>query len=296
VSIAIEAPIWAAGAVPLRGPKSSREVMIVHRPAYDDWSLPKGKAHPHELLPATAVREVEEETGVRVRLGAELTPLRYPIGQTMKLVSWWVGVPLSSTKHSPNAEVDRACWMSVDKAMKTLTYSDEREVLAEAVGLPRTTPLVIIRHAKAMRREKWVKPDPLRPLSRKGKEQLAYVSQILGPFGVANLLSSSSIRCVQTLQTYAKSIHATVATAACLTEEGATEKKVRAYMTDLARVVGSSGIPTAVCGHRPVLPLMFSPLLVPDRELATGSCVIAHMDGSGKVVRTEWHDTLRVKQ
>jgi len=270
--------------------------MIVHRPAYDDWSLPKGKAHPHELLPATAVREVEEETGVRVRLGVGLTPLRYPIGQTMKLVSWWVGVPLSFTKRSPNAEVDRASWMSVDKALKMLTYSDERDVLMEAVGLPRTTPLVIIRHAKAKCRENWAKPDPLRPLSRKGKEQLQYVCQILGPFGVANLLSSTSTRCVQTLQPYAKSIDATVATAACLTEEGATGKKVKTYMTDLAHVVGSSGIPTAVCSHRPVLPLMFSALSVPDHELATGSCVIAHFDGSGKVIRTEWHDTLRVKQ
>jgi len=280
----------------LRGPKSSREVMIVHRPAYDDWTLPKGKAHPHELLPATAVREVEEETGVRVRLCAPLTPVRYPLAQTMKLVSWWVGVPVSSTQRTPDAEVDRTAWMSVDKALKVLTYCDERQVLAEAAGLPRTTPLVIIRHAKAVNRLKWCKSDSLRPLSNKGKEQLAYVSQILGPFGVANLASSTSVRCVQTLQTYAKSIHASVTTASCLTEEEATEKKVKAYMTDLAHVVGSSGIPAAVCGHRPVVPLMLSPLSVPDHELAPASCVIAHLDGSGKVVRTEWHDTLRVKR
>ena len=270
--------------------------MIVHRPAYDDWSLPKGKAHLHELLPATAVREVGEETGVHVRLTAGLTPLRYPVAQTMKLVSWWVGIPISSTEHRPNAEVDQATWMSVDKALKVLTYSDEREVLAEAVGLPRTTPLIIIRHAKAKSRETWIKPDPLRPLSRKGKQQLSYISQILDSFGVANLSSSSSTRCVQTLQRYAKSIRASVATTPCLTEEESSEKKVNSYMSDLAHVVGSSRIPTAVCSHRPVLPLMFSALSLPDHELATGSCVIAHLDGSGKVVRTEWHDTLRVKQ
>ena len=270
--------------------------MIVHRPAYDDWSLPKGKAHLHELLPATAVREVAEETGVRVRLTAGLTPVRYPVAQTMKLVSWWVGVPVSSSEHSPDDEVDQTKWMNVDKALKLLTYCDEREVLSEAVGLPRTTPLIIIRHAKAKSRETWVKPDPLRPLSSKGKEQLPYVCQILKSFGVANLLSSTSTRCVQTLQRYAKSIQANVATTPHLTEEEASEKKVRAYMTDLARVVGSSRVPTAVCSHRPVLPLMFSALSLPDHEVATGSCVIAHLDSSGKIVRTEWHDTLRVKQ
>jgi len=270
--------------------------MLVHRPAYDDWSLPKGKAHPHELLPATAVREVEEETGVHVRLTAGLTPMRYPVGQTMKFVSWWVGVPVSSHEHSPDAEVDRAIWMGVDKALKMLTYSDEREVLAEAVSLPRTTPLVIIRHAKATSRDKWSKPDPLRPLSNKGKEQLPYVTQILRSFGVANLLSSTSTRCVQTLQTYAKSIHAAVGTASCLSEEEAAGKKVRAYMADLTRLVGSSRIPAAVCSHRPVIPLMLAPLSIPDHELATASCVIAHLNGSGEVVRTEWHDTLRVKQ
>ena len=296
VSIETEAPIWAAGAVPLRGPKSSREVMIVHRPAYDDWSLPKGKAHPHELLPATAVREVEEETGVRVRLTTGLTPLRYPVAQTMKLVSWWVGVPVSSVKHVPDSEVDRSVWVSVDKALKVLTYCDEREVLAEALGLPRTTPLVLIRHAKAKARESWGKPDPLRPLSAKGKEQLPYISQILGPFGVTALRSSTSNRCVQTLHTYAKAIHETVVTTPCLTEEEATEKKVSEYITELARVVGSSRIPTAVCSHRPVLPLMFSPLAIPDHELATGACVVAHVDAAGKVIRAEWHDTLRVKQ
>ena len=293
MSIETEAPIWAAGAVPLRGPKSSREVMIVHRPAYDDWTLPKGKAHAHELLPATAVREVEEETGVRVRLTSPLTPLRYPVAQTMKLVSWWVGVPVSSTDHTPDDEVDRTAWTSVDKALKMLTYSDEREVLREGVGLPRTTPLVIIRHAKA---KKWVTPDSARPLSGKGREQLPYVCQILGSFGVGNLLASPAIRCVQTLQTYAKSIHETVATSACLTEEEASGKKLKAYMTDLAHVVGSSGIPAAVCSHAPVIPLMLAPLSIPDHDLAPASCVIAHLDSSGKVVRTEWHDTLRVKQ
>ena len=269
--------------------------MLVHRPAYDDWTLPKGKAHPHELLPATAVREVAEESCVQVRLGAPLTPLRYPIAQTMKLVSWWVGVTISSSKRAPDSEVDRAKWFGVDEALARLTYSDERDVLVEATGVPDTTPLVVIRHAKAQNRGNWRKPDRARPLSGHGKNQLPFVSQILGPFGVRNLVASTSARCVQTLETYAESIHAEVTTAPCLTEENATRKEVGAYMRALAREVGSSGIPTAVCGHRPVLPFMLSPLGVPAHPLATASCVIAHLDATGTVVRTEWHDTLRVK-
>jgi len=270
--------------------------MLVHRPAYDDWTLPKGKAHPHELLPSTAVREVAEESSVHVRLGAPLTPLRYPIAQTLKLVSWWVGVTVSSGTHCPDSEVDRATWVSIDKALGMMTYSDEREILAEAVSLPKTTPLIIIRHAKALAREKWNKEDRLRPLSRKGKYQLPFISQVLRPFGVAALISSTSTRCVQTLQMYAKSIHAEVTTSVRLSEEKATEKEVVAYMTTLAQSVGSSGVPTVVCGHGPVIPTMVAPLGIPAHPLATASCVIAHLDNKGRVVRTEWHDTLRVKQ
>jgi len=281
--------------VPLRGTRDAREVLLVHRPAYDDWTLPKGKAHPHELLPTTAVREVAEESSVTVRLATGLTPVRYPIGATIKIVSWWVGATVSAPRHAPNAEVDDVAWMSPEDALATLSYADERGVLTEAVSLPDTTPLIIIRHAKALRREAWRKDDRLRPLSEKGHEQLSYVAQILKPFGITHFISSTSTRCVQTLRDYANQIGSDIHTETCLSEEKSTPAEVGGYMARLAHAVGASGIPTVVCGHSPVLPAMMAPLGIPARPMATASCMIAHVDTNGAVVASEWHDTLRVK-
>jgi len=271
-------------------------VVLVHRPAYDDWTLPKGKAHLNELLPTTAVREVAEESGATIRLAAPLTPIRYPVAQTMKLVTWWVGVTLSAGPHVPDAEVDRIAWMAPDAAIDALTYSDERDILTEALTLPDTTPLIILRHAKAASRLGWKKDDRVRPLSGHGRDQLPYVAQILGPFGAADLVSSPATRCRQTLAAYAKDRKIEIATKAVISQEKATEHKTARYATDLALAVGASGRPTVVCSHAPVISIMLGALGIPARPLATASCVIAHLDASGTVVRTEWHDSLRVKQ
>ena len=295
MSITTLAPIWAAGAVPLRGPQDSREVLLVHRPAYDDWTLPKGKAKGSELLTSTAVREVAEEASVKVRLGTPLTPIRYPVGSSMKIISWWIGVTLSSKKHSATDEVDQVKWMTPEKALQTLTYADEREVLTEAISLPDTTPLIILRHAKAINRTKWKKADHLRPLSQKGRTQLPYLSQILKPFGVTRFVSSTSIRCVQTLDKYAEAHGFHVKTTDALREDKATEREAESYISRLATKVGGSGQPTVVCGHRPLIPSMLAPLHVQARPLATAACVIVHLDKQGVPVSTEWHDTLRVK-
>ncbi len=296
MSLVSDVPVWAAGAVPLRGSSRAREVQLVHRPAYDDWTLPKGKARRRELMPATAVREVAEETSTRIRLAAPLTPIRYPLPQALKIVSWWIGVPQSCADRAPDDEVDQTAWLGVDQALATMTYADERGVLTEAVALPDTTPLVVLRHAKARRRESWKKPDQIRPLSAHGQDQLPFVSDLLSPFGIAHLVSSTSTRCVQTLEGYAAQIRTTITTSSLLSEEGADGPRTGEYVTRLARAVGASGTPTVVCGHRPVIPTMLAALGVPNRPLATAACVIAHLDTAGRVVRTEWYDTLRVKR
>jgi len=288
-------PIWAAGAVPLRGTGSNREVMVVHRPAYDDWSLPKGKAHDTELLPATAVREVAEESGVKVRLGPSLTPVRYPVGGNLKLVAWWAGVTLAVKERKPDAEVDEVRWVRPKAALKLLTYADERDVLAQALVLPETTPLIIVRHAKAAGRESWTKKDRHRPLAPQGRQQLVYLGQILRAFGVTRLYSSTSTRCVQTLEPYAAATRSKITTSRILAPEHATRRTVSRFMADVAKKTGSSGRPAVVCGHAPVLAHMLAALDIPYHTLATASCVIAHLDNTGTVVDTEWHDSLRTK-
>lgn len=295
MTITSDIPIWAAGAVPLRGPENQREVLLVHRPAYGDWTLPKGKARQGELLPATAVREVAEETSARVRLAAPLTPIRYPLASAMKLVSWWVGVTMSLQERTPDAEVDQVAWMTPKKALKTLTYSDERAVLTEAASLPDTTPLVILRHAKAKRRETWSKADRLRPLNHQGNDQLDYIGQLLHPFGVKNFISSTATRCLDSLHSPAKLARAEITAVDLLYSDKAKPADIGAYITRLARAVGASGIPTVVCSHQPVIPWLLAPLSIPARPLSTASCVIAHLDSRGALVRAEWHDTLHAK-
>src|SRR3954470_14346561 len=100
-------------------------VLLVHRPKYDDWSFPKGKLDRGEHATAAAVREVEEETGVRVRLGVPLTDRRYPVRAGTKLVHYWVGRPVGDSNvsdYQPNAEIDEVSWFPVDKARRRLTY------------------------------------------------------------------------------------------------------------------------------------------------------------------------------
>ena len=119
--------VQAAGAVVLR----KGAVLLVHRPRYDDWSFPKGKLDRGELAPAAAVREVEEETGLRIRLGPPLRPQRYPNGRVMKTVSYWHGRVRGDHDvggYLVNDEIDEVAWVPVDKAQRRLTYTYDRRL------------------------------------------------------------------------------------------------------------------------------------------------------------------------
>jgi 8-oxo-dGTP pyrophosphatase MutT (NUDIX family) len=114
-----------------RGDDGQPRVIVVHRPRYDDWSLPKGKVHPGEDEADAAVREVEEETGLRCRLGPELPSSSYQdrFGRD-KTVRYWAMTPVDETSHFvPNAEVDEVRWLTVDDAAALLSYDRDREIL-----------------------------------------------------------------------------------------------------------------------------------------------------------------------
>src|SRR3954462_4069930 len=120
--------VRAAGAVVLR----KGRVLVVHRPAYDDWSFPKGKLDRGETSVAAAVREVEEETGLRVRLGVPLSRQSYPNGARNKVVDYWVGRVLGDHDvlgYLVNAEIDEVCWVDVEEAVDRLTYRRDRRTL-----------------------------------------------------------------------------------------------------------------------------------------------------------------------
>ncbi len=136
----------AAGAVVLRTHNGTQQVLLVRRPKYKDWSLPKGKPEWDEDLPATAVREVREETGVVVRLALPLGTAQYSVKGDKKVVHWWLGRQVIAHKHSKDSEVSKVRWMDVDEARRKMTYRDEREIVTAALAAPPTGTLLIVRH------------------------------------------------------------------------------------------------------------------------------------------------------
>ena len=122
--------VKAAGGVIVRAGGEGRQVCLVHRPRYDDWSLPKGKLDSGESFEEAALREVEEETGLRCELGRELQSTRYLDGKGRpKIVRYWLMQPVGG-EFEPNDEVDELCWVAVGEAVERLSYEHDRELVA----------------------------------------------------------------------------------------------------------------------------------------------------------------------
>ena len=281
--------VIAAGAVVTRKGPSEREVLLVHRPKYDDWSFPKGKQDPGEHVTAAAVREVMEETGLRIRLGRPLMPQMYAVsGGRAKQVHYWVGEVLGDpdvSSYEVNSEIDELGWFSLSDAVPRLTYLDDIGLLEQYKELPKqTTPLVVVRHARARKRDKWKGPDPKRPLTRRGIAQAQNLAPVLEAFGVTRLLSSSSTRCLQTVRPHAKIAALAVEERFELSEEGFEPGTAQALLDELLR----SGTSSAVCSHRPVLPQLFELLGQSEEPLSPAEMVVCH-HRRGEVVATERH-------
>lgn len=132
-----EIEVEAAGCVVLRGDDGDREVLVVHRPTYDDWSLPKGKLDAGEDHATAAVRETAEETRVDVTLGRELPEVRYRDGEgRAKRVRYWLAEPVEGRprQREPDDEIDDARWMTVGRALELLTYQHDRDLVRTATS------------------------------------------------------------------------------------------------------------------------------------------------------------------
>ncbi|WP_420174203.1 NUDIX hydrolase [Luteococcus sp. OSA5] len=283
--------ITAAGAVVLRGTDEAREVLVVRRSKYKDWSLPKGKPETDEDLPATAVREVHEETGVRIRLGMPLGKTRYTVGKQRKQVSWWLGIVEHERRRRPDKEVEKAVWMPVDKALKKLSYADEAEILKTALDISSAGTLLIVRHGKAMLRKHWTGSDARRPLSGRGRRQALRIRALLAAFGTREVVSSTSTRCMQTLIPFARENDLPVVGIALLSEEEAEGNgpQVQQLMTAMRRRTAAEGNVVAVCGHRPVLPDMREGAGVVDKPMLVAEVLVIHLDDEGEPVAIETH-------
>jgi 8-oxo-dGTP pyrophosphatase MutT (NUDIX family)/phosphohistidine phosphatase SixA len=286
-------PILAGGAVVTREHSLRRtEIVIIHRKRYDDWTLPKGKLDVGESLPACAVREVHEETGVTIRLSVPLDSITYEAGSAgLKKVDYWGGVVLDSVRRAPDAEVDVVSWLPVRAALGRLTYSHDHFLVEQYLAQPPTTPLIILRHAKAMDRKDWSRRDTTRPINSRGRRQARMLSPMLAAYGVTQLVSSTATRCTSTLLPYAHQREMPVETHSLLTEEeGENDPK---GVGNLARKIKAATLasrqPTAICVHRPVLPHILDALEIAPTTLVTGEFLVAHLTAEGTVHALERH-------
>jgi 8-oxo-dGTP pyrophosphatase MutT (NUDIX family)/phosphohistidine phosphatase SixA len=277
--------IVAAGAAVLR---RGSEVLLVHRPKYDDWSFPKGKVDRGEHPLAAAVREVEEETGLHVRLGRPLTDQHYEVSGRGKTVHYWVARVVSDDDISAylvNDEIDEVVWVSFKRAAEMLTYPRDQQTLHEARKRARKTrAFVVLRHAKARSREHWRADDRFRPLLKVGQAQAERLVPLLAAYDVKRLVSSSSVRCVATVIPYADWSGLKVESEDRLSEEEATSDSV----SRLVRELLGNGKRTLLCTHRPVLPVVFETLGVEDPGLDAAEMLVVH-HRRGKVVALERH-------
>lgn len=229
--------VRGAGAVVLREVQDEKQVLVVYRKRYNDWSLPKGKGIVDEQRPITAVREVREETGVIARLGLRLPPATYQVAKGLKRVDYWRATPAAAHLRPPDREVTKVRWLTIDEAVAQMTYQHDIDVLTSALAAPDTTPLLLVRHAKAMLRKNWSGSDQTRRLSSRGRRQANDLIGMLEAFGVSRLVSSPATRCYETLRPYAKHTGLEIETDPILTEEEGADNHpaVKKYVQKLAK-------------------------------------------------------------
>jgi 8-oxo-(d)GTP phosphatase len=283
---------------------SGPEVLLIHRPRYDDWTFPKGKAEPGEHPLLTAVREVREETGIRPVLGRPLPSVRYQRKGRPKRVDYWAATSAAGPVGDPApAEVDVAGWLPLAAARERLTYQHDLALLTEltagpgdATG-PGTVPFVLLRHATAEPKRGWPGDDLLRPLDPPGREQAGAVAALLACFGAARVVSSATARCVDTVLPYAVPAGVPVRAEPALTIGGPVQAA-----EDRLRELLAEGVPTIFCGHGETLPGQLAALCgqlgagpPPDPELEKGSFWVLHVrertGGGCALAAIERHDS-----
>jgi 8-oxo-dGTP diphosphatase len=269
-----ETAVYAAGGVVWRLVGDKLKVLLIHRTRYRDVTLPKGKVDPGEMLAETAVREIFEETGIRVCLGVAVGVSRYRLpSKRTKIVHYWAAeatdAAIIASAFVPNREIAALEWVGVKKARSRLSYPVDVEILDSFLrlvddGVLRTFPIVALRHAKAVAREDFEGPDAGRPLTPRGRRQAESLVGPLRAFGVRKIVSSPAVRCVKTVAPLAKAIGRSIDRTRRISQDDWDEGKA-----DARTVIGQrvrTRKPAVLCSHGPVLPDILHEL-----ALATGT-------------------------
>ena len=255
--------ILAAGAVvwrPASNQPDAVEVLLVHRPKYDDWSLPKGKREPGEHVLLTVVREVHEETSVRPVLGPRLRTVEYLVGGRPKQVDYWSALSVGD-QAAASHEIDAVAWLPWPAERGRLSYTHDADVIA-SLRPRKTVPLILVRHASAGQKGSWPGDDLLRPLDAEGAMDAVLLAGLLSCFAPsARVISSAAQRCIRTVRPYAAAFGGSVEAEAALAVPGRAgdisfDRTEQAdSLRHLVRDLVAAGEPTVVCLHRENLPV-----------------------------------------
>ena len=259
--------IYAAGVVCWREDQGKLMVALVHREKYQDWGFPKGKLDPGEQLPETAVREVQEEAGLKVRLGRKLAVIEYQVGEgERKEVHYWASKvsakTISKQKFTPNQEIAKVEWIEGKEAVKLLSYEHDQHLMKQVLSLHKkgeleTRALLVLRHAKATLRTDWKGEEAKRPLLPEGESQAKSLVPLISAFGPKRLVTSPWKRCYDTISPYSKSTKRTLIERHQLTELG--NKKKPARTLDVVMDMLGTSKTGVLCTHRPALPSVLKP-------------------------------------
>lgn len=240
------------------------------------WQSVTGSLEPDETPLAAAVREVEEETGVRIRLGPPLPAARYRLrdgGQ--KLVRYWSAIPLGESDEvgvERSREVDRRGWFSLRQAARQLTHAQDRALLSRLRPVP-TRPFVVVRHARAVPRESWDGADAERPLADEGVAQAERLAPLLAAYDPSHVVASETRRAIDTLLPYARGRGLEIEPDPAF-GPNVDAGHVREEITRLLNSVES----TVVSTHRETVPAIFEALGLGEVSLDYAELAVVHLE------------------
>lgn len=272
--------VLAAGALVWRRVRGEVEVLLVERTQHRDISLPKGKLDPGETLPECAVRELEEETGLAIVLGAPLghSEYRLPDGRD-KVVYYWQAEAtpeaLEAAAFSPNDEILALHWAPIGRAKLGCTYRHDVAILERfeerlAAGHETTFPIVALRHAKAANPFSWEGDDASRTLTERGRSQARSVAPGIAAYAPQRVATSDAVRCRETVAPLEAALGVAAKATAALSQESPVDPRA-AIEARVAKAIGKRrGV--VLCSHAPVIP-----------EIVTA---VVHATGAAETERT----------
>jgi 8-oxo-dGTP pyrophosphatase MutT (NUDIX family)/phosphohistidine phosphatase SixA len=257
-----DAKVLAAGGLLWRGAVepsgAERQIAIVHRPKYDDWSLPKGKVDAGEPLVVTARREVCEETGAIAICGQVVGEQRYRVAAGMKYVRYWA-MAYAGGDFTAQDEVDEMQWLPAHRAVRKLSYDHDRLMAQRFADTPiATATLLIVRHARAGKKRRWKGDDKLRPLDAEGMQQAQRLSAVAPCYGPERIASADLVRCADTVRTVSRELGIPITIEPAL-GRGAYADNPKATVDWVRRQIDAGGT-SLLCSQGEVIPDLLSRL------------------------------------